>query len=138
MPNVMQSQVRTALLLCAQCLSTSMVVDSDVAALQLVVTVIANLACTSEGCLLLLRSNLLPKLEQQLHQLLQRKEAARLGSLLRPLIHLAAQPEGQKQILRSVSAPGKLMIAFRNSGWVTGRGITRSASCVVQGCWTCF
>ena len=71
--------------------------------LQLAVTVIANLACTSEGCLLLLRSGVLPKTE---HQLLQRREGSRTAALLRPLIHLAAQPEGQKQILRSTSAPG--------------------------------
>ena len=74
--------------------------------LQMAVTVIANLACTGEGCLLLLRSGLLPKTEQQMHQLLQRKEGTRTAALLRPLIHLAAQPEGQKQILRSTSAPG--------------------------------
>ena len=73
---------------------------------QLTVTVIANLACTPEGCLLLLRSSLLPKTEQQLHQLLQRKDSVRTAAMLRPLIHLTAHHEGQKQILRSTAAPG--------------------------------
>ncbi len=71
--------------------------------------VVANLAATSEGCLLLLRSPLLAKTEQQLHHLLQRRDGSRIAALLEPLVNLAAHAEGQKQILRSASAPGQLL-----------------------------
>lgn len=74
--------------------------------MQLGLTVLSNLAATSEGAALLLKSPLLTKTEQQLHHLLQRREGPRTAALLGPLVNLAAHTEGQKQILRAASAPG--------------------------------
>ena len=73
-------------------------------------TVVANLAGTAEGCLLLLRSCLLAGTEQQLRHLVQRRDGPRVAALLNPLINLASHAEGQKQILRCASAPGKVAL----------------------------
>ena len=75
-------------------------------AVQLGAVVVANLAATSEGCLLLLRSPVLANTEQQLHHLLQRRDGPQVAALLQPLINLASHAEGQKQILRAATAPG--------------------------------
>ena len=79
--------------------------------MQLGLVVLGNLAGTAEGCLLLLRSPLLAKVEQQLHHLLQRRDGAKIAALLEPLVSLAADAEGQKQILRAASAPGKIYVS---------------------------
>ena len=73
--------------------------------MQLGLVVLGNLAGTAEGCLLLLR------VEQQLHHLLQRRDGAKIAALLEPLVSLAAHAEGQKQILRAASAPGKIYVS---------------------------
>ena len=75
--------------------------------MQLGLVVVGNLAGSGEGCLLLLRSPFLPKVEHQLHHLLQHRDGPRIAALLGPLVSLAAHAEGQKQILRAANAPGK-------------------------------
>ena len=84
--------------------------------MQLALVVVGNLAGTTEGCLLLLRSPLLAKVEQQLHHLLQRRDGSRVAALLEPLVSLAAHAEGQKQLLRAASAPGKLAVTTLMQG----------------------
>ncbi|DBB03962.1 TPA: hypothetical protein ACH3X1_013032 [Trebouxia sp. C0004] len=84
----------------------------DLPTLELGMATVANLAGSAEGCLLLLRSPLLAKTEQQLHHLLQRRDGPRVAAFLEPLINLAAHAEGQKQILRCTSAPGLLDLAL--------------------------
>ena len=79
--------------------------------MQLGLVVLGNLAGTAEGCLLLLRSPLLAKVEQQLHHLLQRRDGVRIAALLEPVVSLAAHAEGQKQILRAANAPGKIYVS---------------------------
>lgn len=74
--------------------------------LQLGLTVVSNLAATAEGAALVLKSPLLAKVEQQLHHLLPRRDGVRTAALLEPLVNLAAHAEGQKQLLRTASAPG--------------------------------
>ncbi len=86
---------------------------------QMGMTTVANLAGSAEGCLLLLRSPLLAKTEQQLHQLLQRRDGPRVAAFLEPLINLSAHAEGRKQVLRCTSAPGEGTSAPA-SGFVTG------------------
>ena len=75
---------------------------------QLGLTVVANLAATAEGAAIALKSPLLAKTEQQLHQTLLRHDGARVAALLELLVNLAAHAEGQKQLLRAASAPGQL------------------------------
>ncbi|KAL0055596.1 hypothetical protein WJX82_002269 [Trebouxia sp. C0006] len=84
----------------------------DLPTLEMGMTTVANLAGSAEGCLLLLRSPLLAKTEQQLHQLLQRRDGPRVAAFLEPLINLSAHAEGQKQVLRCTSAPGLLDLAL--------------------------
>ena len=91
---------------------------SSLTAVQLGMTTVANLAGSADGCLLLLRSPLLAKTEQQLHHLLQRRDGLRVAAFLEPLINLAAHAEGQKQVLRCTSAPGEGTSAPA-SGFVT-------------------
>ena len=103
---------------------------SSLTAVQLGMTTVANLAGSADGCLLLLRSPLLAKTEQQLHHLLQRRDGLRVAAFLEPLINLAAHAEGQKQILRCTSAPGEGTSAPA-SGFVTsaaGHNLTDSVS----------
>ena len=76
--------------------------------MQLGLSVISNLAASGEGAALLLKSSLLAKVEQQLHHLLPRRDGPRTAALLEPLVNLAAHAEGQKQLLRTASAPGQL------------------------------
>ena len=80
--------------------------DRCLFAVQAAATTLGNLAATTLGCTLLLKTSLLSDAQQLLHQLLQRRDGQRLAALLGMLANAAAQPEGLKQMLRTQDAPG--------------------------------
>ena len=80
--------------------------DRCLHAVQAAATTLGNLAASTLGCTLLLKTSLLSDAQQLLHQLLQRRDGQRLAALLGVLANAAAQPEGLKQMLKTQDAPG--------------------------------